>query len=153
MKAKLLIALKLLLRFALGLMWTITGWSWLSRSDATTYLQKALQQAMDSGNTFNFYQPFLEQIVMPNAALFVGLVAWGEFLTGLSLMSGTLVRFSSWVGVFLLLNYSLMNGTLFSPISLIMIGLQVSLFFIRPGSVLGVDGWLEKRRNKSKGLF
>jgi len=56
------------------------------------------------------YQNFLTGYVVPNAALFAHLVAWGETLTGLSLTLGLLTRVGGLGGMFLTLNYMLMKG-------------------------------------------
>ena len=141
---------KVLIRILFGLMWLGGGYSWLGQSEPALYLEKALLSSIEQGSTFGFYEPFLKQVVLPNKALFAGLVSWGELLTGISLFTGTLVRFSAIVGVFLLTNYSLMNGKFFHPLNLLFITAQLSIFFLRSGRILGVDGLLAKRFGNSR---
>ena len=56
------------------------------------------------------YQQFLTNVVLPNSSVFGHLVAWGETLTGLSLVLGLLTRAGGLGGMFLTLNYMLMQG-------------------------------------------
>jgi uncharacterized membrane protein YphA (DoxX/SURF4 family) len=57
------------------------------------------------------YHDFLVNVVLPNAGLFSHLVAWGETLTGLSLLLGLFTRLGGLGGVFLNLNYFMMAGS------------------------------------------
>lgn len=58
------------------------------------------------------YNAFLQNVVVPNAGLFSHLVAWGETLTGVSLLLGLLTPVGGVAGMFLGLNYFLMHGSL-----------------------------------------
>ena len=51
------------------------------------------------------YHDFITNVVIPHAAVFSVLVAWGEMLTGMSLLLGLFTRLGGIVGVFLPLNY------------------------------------------------
>lgn len=57
------------------------------------------------------YHAFLTTVVLPNANAFAHLVAWGETLTGVSLLLGLLARVGGLGGMFLTLNYMLMKGS------------------------------------------
>jgi uncharacterized membrane protein YphA (DoxX/SURF4 family) len=57
------------------------------------------------------YHDFLVHAVVPNANLFAHLVAWGETLTGVSLLLGLLTPVGGAVGFFLALNYFLAKGS------------------------------------------
>ena len=58
--------------------------------DLTGFVQQvALQRA------HQFYRPFLEQVVLPNAPAFAALVTWVELLLGVTLVLGLLTRFSA----------------------------------------------------------
>ena len=111
-------------------------------------IQHALPQ------TSGAYHDFLVHVVLPNAPLFAHLVAWGETLTGVSLLLGLLTRVGGLVGVLLPLNYWLMKGdfTDFSSLG----GLDwaaMALGFINlvlpTGLVFGLDAYLARRRRRS----
>lgn len=90
-QTRLRIALRWLLvvgRLLMGSMWLLTGWSWVTRPDAASSLADAIELSLASGRPFPFYAPFLEHVVLPNSEVFAFLVAWGEFLTGVSPSSG-----------------------------------------------------------------
>ena len=144
MKKQLKIISILMVRFSMGVMWTLSGLTWIRR-DATAHLETALTVALERGQTYGFYEPFLLEIVLPSKVLYAGLVTWGEFLTGISYLSGTLTRLSSMVALFLLINYSLMNGSLLSPFNLLFLGLNTLIFITRPGRTYGIDKLLRKK--------
>jgi uncharacterized membrane protein YphA (DoxX/SURF4 family) len=64
-----------------------------------------------SAATSGPYHDFIVHVVLPNATLFAHLVAWGETLTGVSLLLGLFTQVGGSVGVFLALNYFLMKGS------------------------------------------
>jgi len=61
-------------------------------------------------NAFSFYRPFLESVVMPNAASFAVMVAWSELLVGVSVFLGLFTRFGAAIGIFVVLNYTFVIG-------------------------------------------
>lgn len=96
----------------------------------------------------DFYRPFLEGIVLPNAGLFAGLVMAGELLTGLALVTGTATRLAAGVAMFITLNYMLAKGSWFwtpssNDAAFFLIGLVVLLS--AAGRTLGMDRFLAKR--------
>lgn len=99
------------------------------------------------------YTNFIAHVVLPNADLFSHLVAWGETLTGLSLLLGLFTRVGGFFGVFLPLNYLLMRG---SNLNLTSIGglesAAMALGFISlvlpTGLVWGLDGKLPVSRGR-----
>lgn len=104
-------------------------------------------------NAFTFYQPFLESLVLPNAALFAVLVAWGELFIGLSIFLGLFTRFGAAVGIFLVLNYTFAIGLgVWMPGSeTLFIWALFTLMICSAGRGVGVDGIL--RRGKRIRLF
>ena len=136
------------LMIILGLIWIIGGWFGITRPDPSGHLETALTQAMKQGGTIQFYKPFLTEVVIPNKAVFAGLVAWGEFLVGISLLSGTLVKISTLVAVFLLLNYGLMNGAILQHF--VLASLQLLIFFVKPSLIYGFDKTLKLKWPDSK---
>ena len=64
-----------------------------------------------SSQTTGPYHDFIVHVVLPNGNLFAHLVAWGETLTGVSLLLGLLTPAGGLVGFFLGLNYFLAKGS------------------------------------------
>jgi thiosulfate dehydrogenase (quinone) large subunit len=60
-----------------------------------------------AGNPIGWYKEFLEQTVLPNAALFASLQAWGEVVVGVGLVLGFATRLSALVGLYLAVNFGL----------------------------------------------
>ncbi len=141
---KILKYLAVALRFLMGIMWTMSGITWYSRTDAVGYLNNALTQALDRNLTYGFYQSFLRGHVLPNQELYTHLVSAGELLVGISVLTGTLTRVGAGGALFLLLNYAFMNGGLSDPFSLLFLAFHTYIFTQRPGRTLGVDGILHR---------
>ena len=80
---------------------------WLAGGEA---MAKAIQPNLDKSEAF--YRPFLQETVLPNAGTFAQLITVGEWVAGVSLLLGLLTRAGAVVGMWLLLNYMLMKGTL-----------------------------------------
>jgi len=64
-----------------------------------------------AAGTSGAYHDFLINVVLPHAGVFSHLVAWGETLTGVSLLLGLFTRFGGLVGIFLPFNYYMMKGS------------------------------------------
>lgn len=91
------------------------------------------------------YNAFLQHVVLPNAGLFSHLVAWGETLTGISLLLGLLTPVGAIVGMFLPLNYFLMKGSYAHITSLggsdaAAFALSFINLVLPTGRVFGLDG-------------
>ncbi len=67
-------------------------------------MQKWVNGWIDQGSAVSFYLPFLKNVVLSHATPFAYLVGAGEFLIGLSLLTGVLVRPASIAGAFFMLN-------------------------------------------------
>lgn len=99
---------------------------------------------------YPWYHSFLANVVVPNRELFGTLVMVGEILVGLCLVLGLLTRFSSAVGLFMLLNYYFgpgmaRGGAVLGQQQTFIVSLVV-LLLTNPGRALGVDGFLFKRK-------
>lgn len=99
-----------------------------------------------------FYQIFLAAIVEPHARVFAGLVAFGELGVCIALFLGGMTRLAAAVGIFLTMNYALLNAA-GTPLSVsndcaLLVGFLVVLL-TAPGRVLGVDAYLSKRWPRS----
>ena len=100
------------------------------------------------------YNAFLLHVVLPNAALFTHLVAWGETLAGVSLLLGLLTRAGGIVGMFLPLNYFMMKGsyahlTALGGLDMAAVALSFINVALPTGLYAGLDGLLPARRPPS----
>ena len=99
-----------------------------------------------------FYRPFLEQVVLPNAPAFAALVTWAELLVGVTLVLGLLTRFSSAVALVLTLNYMFAKGAWFwtpSSNDAAFVAIGLALLIGAAGRTLGVDAFLARRWPRS----
>ena len=105
---------------------------------------------LDKVELYAWYKSFLVDVVVPNRELFGTLVMYGEILVGLCLVLGLLTRFSSAVGLFMLLNYYFgpgmaRGGAVLGQQQTFIVSLVV-LLLTNPGRTLGVDGFLFKKK-------
>ena len=99
---------------------------------------------------YPWYHSFLTNVVVPNKEIFGYLVMSGEILVGLCLVLGLLTRFSSIVGLFMLLNYYFgpgmaRGGAVLGQQQTFIVALVVILL-ANPGRTVGVDGILFKKK-------
>ena len=137
----------ILLRLSLGPVWIKTGLYWLTNDDPAASMVKQITGRLEAERTYDFFRPFLEQLVIPNAELFAFLLTWGELLAGISLLLGAATRLGAAVGMFLALNYTFMWGNSLFPISgnpqIFVLCLIIALG--SAGRVFGVDYFLHRR--------
>ena len=98
---------------------------------------------------------YIDSVAIPHAPLWSTLIALGETAVGVSLLLGLLVRFSSLVGIFMLLNFHSVTGSLYSlnffgssSAALIIVSFLV-LFLARGGRYVGLDVMLAKVKPRS----
>jgi len=102
-----------------------------------------------------FQLTYIERVAIPLAGLWSKLITIGETAVGISMVLGLLVRFSSLVGIFMLLNFHLINGNLLSldffstPWAGLLIAVLLVLFLSCGGRWAGVDALAAKSRPKS----
>lgn len=139
-----------LLRVYLGVIFLVAALPKLREdfaADLTGFVQQvALQRAHP------FYQHFLEQVVLPNAAAFAVLVTWGELLVGFTLILGLLTRFSAAAALFLTLNYMFAKGAWFwtpSSNDAAFVAISLALLIGAAGRTLGLDAILARRWPRS----
>ncbi len=87
-----------------------------------------------------WYAWFLQNFVLPNAAVFAYLVTFGEVLIGLGLIFGCLTGIAAFFGVFLNMNFLLSGAVSINPV----IGF-LALFLIlawRIAGFWGLDRWV-----------
>jgi len=99
---------------------------------------------------YSWYKSFLITIVAPHHILFGYLVTWGEIMVGLCLLLGIFTRFSSFIGLFMLLNFFFGLGMAKGGASLAQqqtfIIMLVVFIISDPGRTLGLDALLFKKR-------
>jgi uncharacterized membrane protein YphA (DoxX/SURF4 family) len=106
-----------------------------------------------SANGSGPYVTFIQHVVLPNAGLFSHLVAWGETLTGVSLLLGLFTRVGGFFGIFLPLNYFLSKGSYahlsdYAGLDAAAMALSFVSFVLPTGLVYGLDGLLPVSRVK-----
>jgi len=97
------------------------------------------------------YHDFIMHVVLPNATLYAHLVAWGETLTGVSLLLGILTPAGGLVGFFLGLNYYMMKGsyahlTDLGGLDAAAMALSFVNIVLPTGLTWGLDGMLQASR-------
>ena len=139
-----------LLRVYLGAVFLVAALPKLRQDftpDLTGFVQQvALQRA------HQFYRPFLEQVVLPNAPAFAALVTWVELLLGVTLVLGLLTRFSAAVALVLTLNYMFAKGAWFwtpSSNDAAFVAISLALLMGAAGRTLGLDAILARRWPRS----
>jgi len=145
------------LRIYAGVFWLLHGIPKLLNPNFATpggMMAGMIQQTVPE--TSGVYHDFLVHVVLPNAPLFAHLVAWGETLTGVSLLLGLLSRAGGLVGVFLPLNYWLMKGdyshlTSLGGLDWAAMGLSFIHLALPTGLVFGLDGYLSRRQRRNRG--
>ena len=133
-----------LLRIYTGVFFAKYGIDKIGRDEFN--IQGFLQGRLDSA--FGFYQPLLENVFIPNAALFSFLVAWGELALGIALILGAATRYAAFAGAFMVANFWFAKGQGFldaqnHDVMWIMILLVLAL--VPAGRVLGLDQQLSRR--------
>jgi len=135
-----------LLRVYLGAVFLIAALPKL-RQDFTPGLTGFVEQVgLTRGHPF--YQQFLEQVVLPNAAFFAALVTGSELFVGVTLILGLMTRLSSSVALILALNYMFAKGAWFwtpSSNDAAFAAIALALLIGAAGRTLGVDSFLARR--------
>ena len=139
----------LILRLYLGYEWLSAGWEkinggWMGATAGTAltgFLKGALTKATGAHPDVQAgYAWFLQNVVLPNAAIWSYVVAWGEFLVGVALILGLFTGIAAFFGGFMNANYLLAGTVSTNPI----------LFIIAAGLILawktagwwGLDRWV-----------
>jgi uncharacterized membrane protein YphA (DoxX/SURF4 family) len=92
-------------KLALGLAWGVLPYPTVSARFVGFHPKRVAEFA--AGNPIGWYKDFLEQIVLPNAALFATLQVWGEVAVGIGVTLGFLTRLNALVGLYLAVNFGL----------------------------------------------
>jgi thiosulfate dehydrogenase [quinone] large subunit len=141
------------IRLYLGYEWITAGWGKLFGEGAvawtganagaavTGFAQGALQlTGGEHPDVTPWYGWFLENVTIPNAALFSWLVTLGEIAVGIALILGALTGIAAFFGIMMNANY-LLAGTVSSNPVLIILGTLLVLAWRNAGWI-GLDRWL-----------
>lgn len=139
----------LMLRLYFGVFYITTGENKISKGDWGLGYEQSLIDFVNGAieNSWSLYAAFLENIVLPNSALFTLFVSWGELLLGISMLLGISVRLAGFMGSFMALNFALSSGrALWLPSFDVTLSIALlTLAFARAGRCFGVDQYLSKK--------
>ncbi|WP_456276378.1 DoxX family protein [Bacillus sp. AK128] len=132
------------IRLFLGFAWLTTGWGKLTGGgfDATGYLKGAIANpvAGPNGIVYGWYVTFLENVALPNVAIFNFIVPLGEFLVGLGLILGCFTTAAAFFGV--LMNFAfVLAGTVSQNPTDILMGMIIMVAGYNAGRY-GLDRWV-----------
>ncbi len=86
----------LLLRIYTGIFFVYYGFGKLRRDDFADGMAGFVNMQLE--NSFGFFRPFLESVVLPNKGLFAFLVSWGELAIGIAMILGLATRYFAVAG-------------------------------------------------------
>ncbi len=140
----------LILRVYVGYEWIMAGWGKLNNpawtgAKAGTALTGFINGALaktggEHPDVQTWYAWFLQHLVLPNAALWSRLVAWGEFLVGIALILGIFTGIAAFFGSFMNINY-LMAGAVSTNPMLFVIATWLVLAW-KVAGWWGLDRWI-----------
>jgi thiosulfate dehydrogenase [quinone] large subunit len=136
----------LLLRVYTGFFFAWHGLGKLRRGNFSDGMEGFLK--MQSGKSFGFYQSFIDNVVLPNKALFASLVTWGELAIGMAMLLGLATRYAAFAGACLVLNFwfakgqGFLDGTNHDAVWLVIF---VVLGAVPAGRIVGLDDGLSDR--------
>ncbi len=87
------------LRVYTGLFFAWSGFGKISRDNFADGMEGFLNAQL--ANSFTFYRPFIESVVLPNKTMFAAFVAWCDLDVGLAMIVGIATRYAADVGAFL----------------------------------------------------
>lgn len=140
----------LVVRLYLGWQWFMAGWTkvgspaWTGANAGAAlqgFVRGALERAAGPNPAVQpWYANFLESVILPNAALFARLVAWGEVLVGLGLILGALTGVAAFFGTFMNFSFMLAGTAGANPLMFALGGLVVLAWKV--AGFWGLDRWL-----------
>ena len=98
-----------------------------------------------SENTFGFYKPIVENVILPLSGVFSFLVAWGELFLGVALILGLMTRYAAYLGAFMVLNFWFAKGQGVLDAQnhdVIWLVILIVLGGLHAGRTMGLDGKL-----------
>jgi thiosulfate dehydrogenase [quinone] large subunit len=144
------VLLLLPLRLSVGLAFLIGGQAKIAAGGWGTAYAANLSEFLTSNleNTYGFYRPFVESVVLPHVGGFAPILAWGELLVGVSIFLGLFTRFGAAAGIVLALHYAFVTGVgVWMPsLETMLIWALFTLMVCSAGRGLGVDQILRSNR-------
>ena len=145
----------LILRFAVAILFIHLGYTkvnngWLSNSEPLKNSLSRFEQNAPPASKW-----YLEKIAKPGVQVWSKLICLGELALGISLLVGFLLRLSTFLGSFMVINFHVANGTLFSlsffgsPWAILIIASLVVLNLTEAGRRFGLDALLARRKPRS----
>ncbi|MEP7187777.1 MAG: DoxX family protein [Roseiflexaceae bacterium] len=140
-----------IIRLYLGYEWLMAGWSkltnpagaWVGATAGTAvagFIKGALAKtAGDHPDVSGWYATFLQQVALPNAAVFSYMVTFGEILVGMALILGLLTGVAAFFGGFMNASY-LFAGTVSTNPVLLLLAIGIVLAW-RVAGYWGLDRW------------
>ncbi|HEU5014567.1 MAG TPA: DoxX family membrane protein [Roseiflexaceae bacterium] len=141
----------LIIRLYVGYEWLMAGWEkitnpagvWVGAKAGTAvtgFVQGALQKTSgEHPDVTGWYASFLQNVVLPNAALWSYMVAFGEVLVGLGLIVGLFTGIAAFFGGLMNANY-LLAGTVSTNPLLFILATWIVLAW-RVAGYWGLDRW------------
>jgi uncharacterized membrane protein YphA (DoxX/SURF4 family) len=101
---------------------------------------------LSEGSPYDFFEPFLHEVVLPHPALFAFLVAWGELVGGACLALGLITRPAALGALVLVVAICLASGETFwrAGTAPAFCALALAVLIVG-GRFGGLDGWLQRR--------
>jgi len=141
-------ALLAFLRIYLGVILFITVLGKLTRDTPFATEMLGFLNGVARRGALPWYTDFIQQVVIPHAALFSYLVMTGELVAAISLLTGIATRIGALIAMFLFLSYMLAKARMFwSPDSedAAVFFIALIVFLGRAGRVWGIDSLLARR--------
>lgn len=137
----------LLLRLYIGYTWLMAGlgkvqddaWTGANAGAAMEGYMTAVMNLAEEGGIAGWYAWFLDTVVIPNAAFFSYMVAWGELLVGLGLIIGLLTGIAAFFGALMNISFLLAGTVSSNPVMLIIAMLLVLAWKV--AGWYGLDRW------------
>ncbi len=140
----------LIVRLYTGYVWLAAGWekiispAWVGAQAGTAltgFVNGALKQTAGAHpNVQGWYAAFLQDIVLPAAPLWSGIVAFGELAVGIALILGIFTGIAAFFGGFMNVNY-LLAGTVSTNPFLFVFATWLVLAWKTAGWI-GLDHWI-----------
>ena len=106
-----------------------------------------------AGNPVGWYKDFLENTILPNAALFAKLQTYGEVAVGIGLILGFCIGLIALLGLFLTVNYGLATQWMSfgqQGFHLLLVTSMIILLGSRAGRAWGIDQLLLRVAGRSR---